>query len=388
VTRGAVRVLLSARDPGGAAQVREVAPALRADGRFAPTVAASGPALDLLAAAGERPERFVLPDGTAHVAAGGDPGALLDAAAALVERAAPDVIVTGISSLGVGLDEALLARAGGRPTFALQDYPGDANAVAGAYAGTYFVRDEPAAALTRARFGVAAVPVGSLRHAAYARVDVAALREATRRRLGAAPGRPVVGFFGQPAEIPGHETAFAHLVQALGGRAPSPLVVLREHPKAGALRDRHLAMLGEAGLAAHDASEGGVEPWLAACDLVATCFSHCTMDFAFLSAMSETPLGAVLFVMTTPECRAFVRDYAGLDVPDGAERGLGRIATAPGEVGALVDLCLSEAGRRAYHAVARTLPRRVAFDVIADRIAAAARAAPPGRAGAAARGRA
>jgi hypothetical protein len=209
-----VRVLLSARDPGGAAQVRAVAPALRADPRAAVSVAASGPAFDILEAAGQTPERFVLPDGSVHLAAGDDPAPLLGMAQALLDRADPDALVVGISSLGVGVDEALLARAGGRPTFALQDYPGDANAIAGAYAGRYFVRDEAAARLTRARFGAEAVAVGSLRHQAYARLDVPALRASTRAQVGAGD-HPVVGFFGQPPDIPGHEAAFAHLAEAL-----------------------------------------------------------------------------------------------------------------------------------------------------------------------------
>ena len=97
------------------------------------TVAASGPAFDVLDAAGERPLRFALPDGSDHVPPGGDPAALLDAAAATDRARGPRTCsLVGISSLGVGLDEALLARAAGRPTFALQDYPGDANAVGGA----------------------------------------------------------------------------------------------------------------------------------------------------------------------------------------------------------------------------------------------------------------
>jgi hypothetical protein len=355
VTR--TRVLLAARDPGGAAQVGALARALRANGRVEVALVASGAACDALAAAGEAPLSFALPGGATHVPPGGDVAPLLGAARALLARLEPDAIVVGISSLGVGLDEALLATAGGRPTFALQDYPGDANAIDGALAGLYFVRDEHAARLTRERHGAAALPVGSLRHAAYAALDVPRLRRETRGRLGAGGERAVVGFFGQPPEIPGQERAFADLVGALAGLAPRPLVLLREHPKSPELTRAHLAALGVAGLDAHDATgAGAVEPWLAACDLVTTCFSHCSMDFAFLSAASPEPLGATLFLLTAPEARAFLAAYAGSAEPDGVGQGLGRVAERAGALPELVRLLLSPDGRRSYHEASRRLP--------------------------------
>ena len=367
-----VRVLLAARDPGGAAQMRELVPALRADPRASVTVAASGAAFDILAAANHAPVRFALPGGATHVPSGGDPAPLLEAARALLARLVPDVLVVSISSLGVGLDEALLAGAAGRPTFALQDYPGDANAIDGAFAGLYFVRDEAAARLTRVRFGVATLPVGSLRHAAYAGIDVLALRGRTRAALGAGD-RPVIGFFGQPPEIPGHEAAFRDLVAALARRPPAPLCVLREHPKALDLRDAHLAALAAGGVPARDATgPGAVELWLTACDLVTTCFSHCAMDYAFLNAVSPEPLGAALFLLTTPEARAFVRESTGLEAPDGVELGLGRVAATAADVVRLLDHLLTAEARQAYHAASRKLPRGADLARIVDTVLGAA----------------
>jgi hypothetical protein len=302
---------------------------------------------------------------------GGDPSALLAAAATLIETVSPDVLLVGISSFGVGLDEALLARAAGRPSFALQDYPGDANAIGGAYAGTYFVRDENAARLTRTRLGAAAVVTGSLRHAAYAALDVSGLRGRTRERIGAPPGRRVLGFFGQPPEVPGHEAAFTDLVNALRCHEVKPLVLLREHPKAGASFDRHATALRQAGVVVHDAREGDVEPWLCACDVVATGFSHCSMDYAFLGAWSSEPLGVVLFLLTTEEIRRFMRDYTGMAHPDGVEAGLGLVAERPETVGALLDRALEPEERARYHAAVRRLPRQARLDLIATALAAA-----------------
>ncbi len=368
------RLLLSARDPAGAAQVRAVLPALRASHRFTVHVVASEPALDILDAAGESPVAFALADGTTHVAPDADPAPLLAAGARLVRELEPDALLVGVSSLGRGLDEALLASAGDRPTFALQDYPGDANAIGSAHAGLYFVRDDAAARLTRTRFGVSAHPVGSLRHAAYAALEVPALRAATRAQLGVRDGRPVVGFFAQPAAIPGQAAAFEHLVAALTAVAPRALVVLREHPKSLEQARHHLAALRAAGLEAHDASLAvAAEPWLAACDVVTTCFSHTSMDYAFLSAHSETPLGAVLFLLSAPETREFMR-RAGVLTPDGVEAGLGLSAGTPAEVTSFLAAALGEDTRRAYHAASLRLPARASIETIVRMVAEAAEA--------------
>ena len=355
------RVLLSARDPGGAAMIQALLPVLRADGRADVVLVASGAAFDALTAAGEAPQRFVLPDGAAHVQDGSDREPLLRATRELLSRLRPDVIVVGISSLGVGLDEALLACAGSRPTFALQDYPGDANAIDGKFAGLYFVRDEAAARLTRARHGAAALAVGSIRHARYAALDVQAMRSQTRVRL-AVGDRAIVGFFGQPAEIPGQEQGFRDLVSALARRSPRPLVLLREHPKSPFLRTSHLVALEAAGLSVHDATGvQPIEPWLVSCDVVATGFSHCAMDYAFLDAGSPEPLGATLFLLTTPEAREFLRASSGEPLPDGVAQGLGIVAETAAEVTRALDTLLTPEARRRYHEASRQLPRGASF---------------------------
>jgi hypothetical protein len=340
-------------------------PVLRADTRLSVTLAASAPAFDSLSGLGEPPIRFALPDGSTHVPGDGDHSALLAATDRLIREVDPDVLLVGISSLGVGLDEGLLARAAGRPTFALQDYPGDANAIGGAYADTYFVRDETAARLTRDRFGARTVAVGSLRHASLAGLDVERLRARTRERIGAVAGQPVLGFFGQPAEIPGHEAAFAHLTAALARRPVKPLVLLREHPKSPDHRERHVGAMRGAGVTVHDATEGALDPWLAACDVVATGFSHCSMDYAFLSAWSREPLGTVLFLLTTDEIRRFMRDYTGMALPDGAEAGLGLVAERPDDVEPLLARALAPAERGRFHDASRRLPREARLDIIA-----------------------
>jgi hypothetical protein len=185
----------------------------------------------------------------------------------------------------------------------------------------------------------------------------------------------VVGFFAQPADVPGHEAAFDHLVAALAHRPTKPLVLLREHPKSPGAAERRAAALADAGIAVHDATgDGAAEPWLAGCDVVTTCFSHSSMDYAFLSSWSPEPLGSVLFLLTSEATRRFLRHYAGTTAPDGVEVGLGRVAEHPSDVGPLLERALTPEECRAFHAASRRLPREARFDVIADAVRSAGQA--------------
>ena len=217
----AVRVLVSARDPGG-----------RRDGagRRARAAGRRRPRRDR---GGERRRRTTRwpPRASARSAspcptapptwpAGADPdGAARRRRGAARPGVDPDVLVVThlLARRGPRRGAAGPGRAGGA-TFALQDYPGDANAIGGAHAGTYFVRDEAAARLTRERWGVAAIAVGSLRHAPYARLDVPRLRAETRARIGAAAGQAVLGFFAQPRR---HARARGRVRRPGGGARPA-----------------------------------------------------------------------------------------------------------------------------------------------------------------------
>ena len=144
---------------------------------------------------------------------------------------------------------------------------------------------------------------------------------------------------------------------------------MREHPKSPERRAPRLSALRAAGITVRDTSEDlAAEPWLAACDVVATCFSHCSMDYAFLSAWSAEPLGSVVFLLTSEETRRFVRSHVGLAAPDGVEAGLGRVAERPEEVRALLGSALGEVERRAYHEASRRLRRECRLDAIVDAI--------------------
>lgn len=352
-----VRVLYSARDPGGVGHLLALVEAFRRDPRFELILAASGAALAMLRQAGEAPHAFSLSGEREHLEPGEDPERLLDAATELLAVSRPDAVLVCLSSGGVGIDEALLATAQ-VPTFAMQDFWGDVNLAMGVPAGVYFVLDEDAVRLTQQRWGVRAVAVGSPKHARYRRLDIVGLRQAARHALGVETDEQVVGFFGQSPAIPGHEAIVHLLIRAVAGLRPRPRLLLREHPKVSTHAATHRVLAERLGLGVSDVTgDGGLERWLAACDLVTTPFSSCGLDHAYLSAYSPEPLGSALYLLCDPKLRAFMRQFSGLERFPIVERGMGQVVGDPTALRPALEEGLSRRQALVYTAACKTLPQ-------------------------------
>jgi hypothetical protein len=329
---------------------------------------ASGVALRVLREAGESPRAFALPDGRDCIQPGEPRSPLLSAARALLDELAPDVVVTSASSYGVGVDEALVAEAA-VPAFTIQDFWGDVNLGLDRPPRLYFAMDEYAVRLTMERWGLPALAVGSPKHGRYARLDVAGVRSETRARIGATRREPVVGFFGQAPDIPGHEAAFEDLLRALAGLSTRPRLVLKDHPK---FSDHHLAHARAAravGLEVTDASESlQVEPWLAACDVVVTPFSLSALDHAYLSAFSPEPIGSNIDLLPNPDLQASMERMCGIPEFPTVARGLGRVARDRSDIARLLEAALRPDAASAYFEASRGLRGETTCDRIIDEI--------------------
>ena len=363
-----MRVLLSTRDPGGAGHVIALLNALRANGGCEAVAVASGVALRLMREASESPRVFAMPDGRDCIQPGESRSALLAAARAVLDDVVPDAVVTSASSYGVGVDEALVAEAA-VPSFTIQDFWGDVNLGLDRPPQLYFAMDDYAVRLTAERWGLPALAVGSPKHGRYARLDVAALRAAIRARVGAASGEPVVGFFGQAADIPGHEAAFHDLLRALSNLSPRPRLVLKDHPKFSDGHCAHVRAARALGLDVTDASASlQVEPWLAACDLVVTAFSLSALDHAYLSAFSRAPIGSVLYLLPNPDLQAAMQRMCGMPEFPTVARGLGRVSREGAHLAPLLEETLRPAVASAYFEASQVLRDGTRCDPMIDEI--------------------
>jgi len=290
----------------------------------------------------------------------------LQEAKGLLDRLQPDAVLTSLSSLGVGIDEALLATAE-VPTFALQDFWGDVNLGLGVPADLYLVMDDFAAELSRKRWGVKALAVGAPKYTLYEHLDIMALRRETRGMLGAKPDDRVIGWFGQSPDIPGHEEVWQDFLRALTRVPGKPKLVLMEHPKSRHMRHQHVEMAATMGLTVVEATESRTtEDWLAACDLVVTVFSLCGLDHAFLSAYSPRPLGCVLYLATNEPVRRFIVELAGISQFPIIGQGIGGLVENPAEIAAAIRHLLTQDAVNDYHAKSKGLSARDPLAAIAD----------------------
>ncbi len=242
---------------------------------------------------------------------------LLEAADSLLEERNPDAVITGLSGPDLGLDEALVARAGGRPTYALQDYWGDVNPGFGRTAGTFFVPDEYAARLTRQRLRCRTVVSGSPRHAGLV---------PPRREM---EGDGVL-FCGQPLwHLPGYPRTLEQLGRAV--RELGHSLHYRPHPaETPEQLRRGQGLFERAGLEVDMDGDGDLYTSLCGASVVASCYSSCGLDLAYLNRAAPEPLGGVLCVMVEPDLRRYYRDYSGLDALPLVELGLAGEVTEPG----------------------------------------------------------
>ena len=325
------------------------------DPLFNVEVVASGTALRILREHGIRPAPFELRDGRDFIGADDDPDELLVAADSIVRERKPDVILASVSSFGCGIDEALLVSRAAK-TYGMQDFWGDVNLSLGVPAETYLVVDDDAARLSRERWGVRTVVVGAPKYDRYADFDVLKTRSEVRRELNVRSDQAVIGMFAQSPEIPGHAEAMRDLVTAAGDLDPSPLLLLREHPKFVDARDEHVRLATMAGLQYWDATDSGpVEPWLAACDVVATCFSLCAVDHGYLAGNSREPIGSVLYLMTNQKIRESMHRLCGIEELPTVKRGLGHVADSRSSLSHQLEYALADVARSRYHEASKEL---------------------------------
>lgn len=349
------RILLSCRDPGGVGHVLALLDAFRQRGGFEMEVVASGVGLRMLQEAGECAGQFALPSGHDCVQPGESVDDLRRAARGVLDELEPDLVLASLSSYGVGVDEALVAVAR-CPTLVMQDFWGDANLGLGVPADLYLALDDFAVRLSRRRWGITAVPVGSPKHSRYRGIDVTALRREARARIEVDESQALVGFFGQSPEIPGHESAFRDFVTAIAEIRPRPVLLLRQHLKFHDRREEQAALARAAALRVIDVSdESSVEPWLAACDVVGTPFSLCALDHAYLSAYSRAPIGVVVFLLPNREIQLFMEESCGLKQFPTVDKGIGRVARTARDIASLVQDGLKPAHAESYFNASRVL---------------------------------
>lgn len=318
-----LRLLLSARDTGSAGHALAVLDEAAQHPWIELVVYADGPALDLLTAKYQFVKRFSLP--AAQSPSSYYSACLISEARRIIESENPDAVLVGVSHCDeAGLDEAFLAAAFDRPRFAIQDFWGDVNLTLGIAAETYFALDEVAVRLTASRHGQSAIAIGSAKHQRYAALDVGALRIAARSKLGVLLGHTVVGYFGQSlAHLSGYDNLLRSLAKTLRKIGGEVSIIYRPHPREDEAEiAQTLACFSAAGIQATLVVDDVTECWLAASDVIVSCFSSCAYDAAFLNRFSPTPVNSSIYLLFNESVAEYFRSVTDLEAPPPTALGL------------------------------------------------------------------
>lgn len=310
-----IRLLVSARDPAAAFHMAALSKAAWADPRFALTLVAQPPALQILRASG-LPVQPVPPLSTtdAHDAKGQK---LLELADDILSAVHPDVVLCGLSSPSEGgIDEALMAR---RKAIGMvfQDFWGELNGFFGGMPDLVLVIDRFAAEQTRRRHGIQTCVTGSPRHGAYRHFDGHTMRQSVRSALGV-DNQLVFGLLGQPLHArEGYRRTLEVWRHALLEFASPPTVLYRPHPRESTAQQTWTQdWLIASGLKAIYYADGSTEQALAACDVVCSVMSNCAYDAAYLNYFSTRPLISPVLMLFDAELRSFYESIVKIqDLP-------------------------------------------------------------------------
>ena len=293
----------------GALHLVEVARAGVRDSRFEIVIVAQAPAAKHFTNAGLEVRTVELP--TIKSADAPEASLLRQAARALLDEIAPQVVLTGLSTpFDASLDEAILAEAR-VPTALYQDFWGEQNLILGRGADHILALDEQAAERNQARYGRPSTVVGSARHAAYASLDIAESRRRVRKAIGVSDDERIVGFFGQALHrLPGYRRTVEQFIASIGAMKNSTRLILRPHPREDAEQRRQTeGMFATAGLEALGFAHGPVEDAIAASDVVVSLFSTCTFDTAYLNRFAAAPVAVPMSLLFDEEIAKYCRQH-------------------------------------------------------------------------------
>ncbi|GAA0612327.1 MULTISPECIES: hypothetical protein [Thalassospira] len=350
------KILLTARDPAAALHLIEIAKCSRNFDDLHIDIVTQQPASRYFDEAGFLTTVVDLPPAKEMPSVEGEN--LLQKSRDLIDSLKPDAVLSGLSTpFDGGLDEAITAVFKG-PKFVMQDFWGEANQFFGARAQLYFALDDEAVRLSENRHGLNAVSVGSPRHSAYQSMDINAIREKERRRIGASKETTVVGFYGQALHwVKGYRNTLNAWVDAMIAQKGEYKALYRPHPREdkGDIRWT-VQRFADAGMPCVICQGQDVEHSLLTCDVVCSAFSNCTYDVAYLNYFSEVPLITPVSLFFDPEIIDYFHKMVKLDEFPYLKSGLVLAINDVRDLSSVLALAGSKRVKEKYWSAAKHLP--------------------------------
>lgn len=337
------KVLISARDAGGALSVLPVIRALESDPRFEVAIVASGVASTLFEREGLIVDNVLL-GGFDSIDAAHD---LIVVAKELISTHRPDAILTGLSGPTAGIDEALIVSASEDiPTFSVQDYWGDVNLTFGKGADHYFVIDDLAETITKLQVANSGVSkVGSVKHTSYHSIDPNVLKGFFRCANGIEEDAFLVCLIGQPLwHLKGYEQTMQFALSEITN-IPGAVAVYLPHPA-----EPEIAELPE-WLPCVEPSKQILEVVVDS-DVLCAVNSSVIADAAAYAAATEHLFAVGAYMLWDVEISQWVEETTGMDFVPLARSGCAITVQSQEEFSALLMSTRQEAHReRVFSAI-------------------------------------
>jgi hypothetical protein len=360
------KLLLSARDPGTANNMIQIAKAAIESDKIDIVFYADEPAYSIIQRESIPVERYY--EGV--VLSRNDPGVegLHKEAAEIIRREQPDAVLAGISGPGAGIDEALLANSGNIPSFAIQDFWGRVNNLLGGNNASYFVIDNEAAQLSQKLHQVKTIVTGMPKYAAYSKIDTVSARKRLQKLICHKPNERIITFFGQDHwHLNGYSQTLKEFAMAVHDLDVPVSVFYRKHPKEPEDCIMQVCnIMSSVGVVCRTASEFTTEEWLVVSDVVCSVCSNSGYDKIMLNRVAKEPLGSVVYLLYNPEIVSWYRDFMGIDFLPSVRQNLALGVQHVKEVGlVLSEALLQETQQRQWLRIQESIP---APDVVSDNI--------------------
>ncbi len=249
----------------------------------------------------------------------------------IIKKLKPDIIFSGHSSMGFGVDEILLYLAKKNKkhikTYLFQDFWGAFNSIEKKYAETIFVIDEIAEKMSIKKTNSNIHIVGSPKYQDmmnnYQQID----RESARKKIGANKETVIVTLFAQSLSIEGILYSYRCFFGAIASLKDSNiLLIIKVHPDKSEKKD-FIELAKEYGINPLVFQRRDINLKLyTASDLLFTCTSLSGMDHAYLSSGAKEPIGCVIYLAIGNQFTGYLKAVCGFAEHPMVEKGIGYLA--------------------------------------------------------------
>jgi hypothetical protein len=293
--------------------------------------------------------------------------ALLNRAQEIIASTKPAVVVTGCSSLGYGVDEAMVLEAARAniPSCTYMDGWGTGNVLGDVRADMLLLAEETAVSFVQGWPREHIRVIGSPRQDIIHQVDTMAERIRIRRELGIDEKGILATFFAQTPLVDGYMENWEALIGALSRFDNSHLLLaVKPHPKyPDHAKDLVRLAAGQGVPHILFLSPGGNEELFAASDLVFIVNSLCGVDHAHFVRRAGVPLGVAVYLCFGDKYRAHLQETMGYERHPYAQIGVGRTAECIDDLAKLLnDACRERRAAIEYFLATKTLRAQGAIE--------------------------